>query len=94
MPNVDHVEYVRHEHREPIPADMKLFGIVSLGEDSPFLRQLMAIDIAEFADLPDCRGKLSLEKFEYSIALEFIRDDRGGDVVKSAALRCAIELNR
>jgi hypothetical protein len=53
----------------------------------------MAIDVAEFADLPHCRGKLSLEEFKNSIALELVRDDGGVDVVKSAALCCAIELN-
>lgn len=93
MSNVDHMEYVRHKHREPVPADMKLFGIVSLGEDSPFLRQLMAIDVGELGDLPHIRGKLSLEEFEYSTAPEFIHDNRGGDVVKFTALRRAIELN-
>ena len=91
--NGDHVEYVRHEHGEPIPADMKLFGIVSRGQDSPFLRQLMPIDVGELGDLPHVRGKLSLEKFEYSIAPEFIHDNRGGDVVKVTAFRRAVELN-
>jgi len=91
--NVDHVEYVGHEHRKPIPADMKLCGIVSLGEDSPFLRQLMAIDVSEPGDLPHDGGKLSLEEFKNVIALELTHDDRGGDVVKITALRRAIELN-
>jgi hypothetical protein len=81
--NGDHVEYVRHEHGEPIPADMKLFGIVSLGQDSPFLRQLMAIDVGELGDLPHVREKLSLEKFEYSIAPELIHDNRGGEIPAS-----------
>ena len=54
----------------------------------------MAVDVGEFANLPHAGGEFARQEFENTLALEFVRDHRGRDVIELPALSSPIQLNR
>ena len=90
--NVDEVQQVGHEQREPTPAHVKLRRFVRPCEHLPVLRQLVPVHVGELADLPDTGRKFARQEFKDVPILTFTQHRGGRDVIEMSAVRSTVQL--